>query len=66
MAKKKTSAAPAAPTTAKTVTNVHAQFPLVSPKEYLECRVLLEDQILLIDVRASGRYHSRNLHADEE
>ena len=31
-----------------------AKFPELSKKKSLECRVLLEDQILLIDVRMMG------------
>ena len=50
MAKKKS--IPAAPSTAPKASSTSAVlFPTISTKEYLECRVLLEDQILLIDVR---------------
>lgn len=39
-----------APKAAASTTPVLVQFPSISTKEYLDCRVLLEDQILLIDV----------------
>lgn len=39
-------------TTSTTVAAVQS-FPSVSPKDYLECRTLLEDQIFLIDVSLS-------------
>ncbi|EKM55478.1 uncharacterized protein PHACADRAFT_256128 [Phanerochaete carnosa HHB-10118-sp] len=48
MAKKKPAAA--VPFTPKPVL-FSAQFPVVSAKKYLESRVLLDDQIILIDVR---------------
>ncbi|KAI0362289.1 hypothetical protein OH77DRAFT_1491713 [Trametes cingulata] len=47
MAKKTRAAAPAP--SAPASKPPHVQFPDVSPKEGLECRAVLEDQILLID-----------------
>ena len=51
MAKKKASTPAAAATTVPKGVANNVQFPSLSPKEYLECYTLLEDQILLIDVR---------------
>jgi hypothetical protein len=39
------------------------KFPELSPKTELECRVLLEDQILLVDVRLIGAASSSALEA---
>ena len=60
---KKTRAPPPAPSTPLKLPQI--SFPTVSPKEGLECNVLLDDQIILIDVRASSRNairtHSRTV-----
>ena len=52
MAKKKSTVSTPAMPASKTTGGAFPQFPPVSPKEYLECRVLLEDQILVIDVNS--------------
>lgn len=44
--------------TGRTTSN-DAKFPGLSMKKGLECRVLLEDQILLIDVRTVDVTHNR-------
>ncbi|KIP08151.1 hypothetical protein PHLGIDRAFT_389343 [Phlebiopsis gigantea 11061_1 CR5-6] len=49
MAKKKSSTPAAAVPTAPKGATYNVQIPVVSPKEYLECDTLLEDQILVID-----------------
>ena len=40
-------------TTGRALPN-NVEFPELSTKKGLECRVLLEDQIMLIDVRVAG------------
>jgi hypothetical protein len=56
---KSTAANPASVVTPKATTGHtppnNVKFPELSKKKDLECRVLLEDQILLIDVRTVGR-----------
>lgn len=54
MAKKKSSAAAAPAPTVSRNNSSAIQFPSLSPKEYVECSTLLEDQILLIDVRLAN------------
>ena len=49
MAKKARAPPPTSPTPPRPS---QVAFPPLSPKGGLECRVLLEDQIMLIDVRA--------------
>ncbi|KAG5639490.1 hypothetical protein H0H81_000628 [Sphagnurus paluster] len=51
MAKKKTEKSSKA--TVPVAATAEPLFPDLSPKEYLECRTVLDDQILVIDVRAA-------------
>jgi hypothetical protein len=62
MAKKKASTKATTAASASTAKALAASpptsvvFPELSHKEELECRTILEDQILVIDVRAFSRY----------
>lgn len=58
MAKKKVDQGSKGVTPAKVGQPLMVKFPELSPKTDLECRVLLEDQILLVDVRLIPKYVS--------